>query len=231
MTVFAQRNDQSNSAPLIRAVILDYGDVISQTPDSAAIAAMARVFGLAEARFRHLYGVMRPAYDRGDVDGSQYWRGIAQEAGVELSSSQIKALRDWDVAMWSNVHPAMLRWAAELRSAGIKTAVLANMHDDMVQHLRSNAAWTATFDCLTLSSAIRLAKPDAEIFRHCLNCLGVASQEALFVDDREPNVQAAAALGIRGIVSNSPAQLRSELDAIGFRPLPVLAASDLIGPA
>lgn len=181
---------------------------------------MAGVLKLPEDQFRHLYGVTRPAYDRGDLDGPQYWRGMGQEAAVELSSGQITELRKWDVAMWSNVHPAMLRWAVELRSAGMKTAVLSNMHDDMVQQLRSNAAWTASFDCLTLSSAIGLAKPEAEIFRHCLNCLGVPAQEALFVDDREPNVQAAAALGIRGIVSNSPAQLRSELDAIGFTPLP-----------
>jgi putative hydrolase of the HAD superfamily len=194
--------------------------VISHSPSLEAIHAIARILKLPGDQFRHLYGATRPAYDRGELDGPQYWTGIAHEAGVELSSRQITELRNHDVTMWSNLHPAMLRWAVELRSAGIKTAVLSNMHDDMVQHLRSNAAWTASFECLTLSSAIRLAKPDAEIFRHCLNCLGVAPQEAVFVDDREPNVHAAAALGIRGIVFASPAQLRGELIAIGFTPLP-----------
>ncbi len=40
------------------------------------------------------------------------------------------------------------------------------------------------------------------------------------MDDRTSNVQAAQALGIRGVVANSLAELRKQLDAIGFAPLP-----------
>ena len=181
---------------------------------------MAGVFDLPEDQFRHLYAAMRHGYDRGDVGAKEYWVRIAQAAKVELDAEQIGDLRRIDVAMWSNLHPAILRWVDKLRSAGLKTAVLSNMHDDMVQHIRQNADWIARFDCLTLSSAVRMAKPDAEIFWHCLQCLRVAPQEALFIDDREPNVRAAEALGIRGIVANSPAQVRTQLDAIDFTPLP-----------
>jgi putative hydrolase of the HAD superfamily len=216
----AHLNDLSHSLQPIRAVILDYGDVISQSPDPSFITAMAGVFDLPEDQFRHLYAAMRHGYDRGDLNAKEYWARIAQAAEVELSAEQIGDLRRIDVAMWSNLHPAMLRWAAELRSAGVRTAVLSNMHDDMVQQLRSDATWETSFDCLMLSSEIRMAKPDAEIFWHCLQCLGVAPQEALFIDDREPNVQAAQALGIRGILFNSLAQLRVQLYAIGFKPLP-----------
>ena len=122
--------------------------------------------------------------------------------------------------MWSRLNLSVLRWAGQLRSSGMKTAVLSNMHDDMVQKIRRDPTWAETFDCLTLSSAIRMAKPDAGIFEHCLECLNVAAREALFVDDRESNVQAAQELGIRGIVAGSPGQLRVQLEAIGFMPLP-----------
>lgn len=216
-------SDQTNHSDLpsaIRAVILDYGDVISQSPDPAAMAAMAAMVGLAEDRFRHLYGSLRHAYDRGDVSAHQYWREIARAAGAELSASQVEQLREIDLAMWSRLNLSVLRWAGQLRSTGRKTAVLSNMHDDMVQKVRKDPMWAETFDCLTLSSAIHIAKPDAEIFLHCLECLDVAPGEALFVDDREPNVQAAQALGIRGIVAASPAQLREQLEAMGFTPLP-----------
>jgi putative hydrolase of the HAD superfamily len=94
------------------------------------------------------------------------------------------------------------------------------MHDDMVQKIRKDPMYAENFDCLTLSSAIHIAKPDAGIFLHCLECLDVAPNEALFVDDREPNVRAAQELGIRGIVATSPTALRNELEAIGFTPLP-----------
>jgi putative hydrolase of the HAD superfamily len=94
------------------------------------------------------------------------------------------------------------------------------MHDDMVQKIRKDPKWAETFDCLTLSSAVHMAKPDAGIFTYCLECLNVAPHGALFVDDREANVQAAQAMGIRGIVAASPRQLRAQLEAIGFTPLP-----------
>ena len=206
-------------------MILDYGDVISQPPDPAAMAAMATMLGLAEDRFRQLYASLRHAYDRGDISPHQYWTEIARAAGAELSASQVEQLRETDLAMWSRLNHSVLRWAGRLRSTGIKTAVLSNMHDDMVQKIRKDPKWAETFDCLTLSSAIHIAKPDAGIFLHCLDCLKVAPHEALFVDDREANVQAAQAVGIRGIVAASPAQLRAELEAIGFTPLPESAES------
>ena len=219
-TTTSEESAQASSDAPIRAVILDFGEVISQAPDQAAISTMAEIFSLPEDRFRHLYSAFRVPYDRGDLSAAEYWAGLARAAGVELSASQVRQLRETDVVMWSRINSSVLRWAEDLRSAGMKTAVLSNMHDDMVQHLRRDEGWEKRFDCLTLSSAIRMAKPDAEIFEHCLACLRVSPREALFVDDRSLNVQAAQALGIQGIVANSPAELRRQLDAIGFRPLP-----------
>ena len=219
-TLPSDQTNHSDSRSAIRAVILDYGDVISQSPDPAAIAAMGAMFGLADDRFRQLYGALRHDYDRGDISAHQYWTEMARAAGAEISASQVEHLREIDLAMWSRLNQSVLRWAGRLRSTGIKTAVLSNMHDDMVQKIRKDPKWAETFDCLTLSSAVHMAKPDAGIFTYCLECLNVAPHGALFVDDREANVQAAQAMGIRGIVAASPRQLRAQLEAIGFTPLP-----------
>lgn len=208
------------SSTPIRAVILDYGDVISHPADPSVIAQMAATFHLPEKRFRQLYGSFRLDYDRGALEANQYWLLIAQAAGAELTAGQIADLRKADVAMWSRLNRSVLRWAEQVRAAGLKTAVLSNMHDDMVQHLRANGEWTKSFDCLTLSSAVGMAKPQPEIFRYCLKLLSVPPHEALFIDDRETNVQAARSQGIRGIVAPSTARLRDQLEAIGFVPLP-----------
>ena len=201
-------------------MILDYGEVISQPPDPEALATMARMFGLPQNRFRQLYASRRHAYDRADLDGNEYWEELAGDAGVELSASQVRRLREMDVEMWSRLNQSVLRWAGQLRSSGVKTAVLSNMHDDMVRKIRNEPAWAERFDCLTLSAEIGTAKPEAAIFQHCIECLQVTPREALFVDDRAVNVQGAQELGIKGIVANSPAELRKQLEAIGFAPLP-----------
>ena len=57
-------------------------------------------------------------------------------AGREVSTDQIEQLRRADVTMWARLNPDILLWAERLRAAGYKTAILSNMHDDMVQHLR-----------------------------------------------------------------------------------------------
>jgi putative hydrolase of the HAD superfamily len=213
-------NDKRVALSAIRGVILDYGDVISHPMDPAVVADMARMLQLTEERFRPIYDSFRLDYDRGILSPNEYWVHVSQAAGVELTDEQIAELRRADVAMWSRLNESVLKWAGELRAAGLKTAILSNMHHDMVQHIRQNGAWTKNFDCAIFSSPLRMAKPDAEIFKHCLNCLQLEAHETLFIDDRERNVRAAEAQGIRGIIAPTTSDLRSQLKAIGFSPLP-----------
>lgn len=215
--------DSPEPAPFlsaIRAIILDFGDVISLPADPEVIRWMAQWFGLTEHRFRGIYGEFRLDYDRGVSSPAEYWKQVASAAGREVSADQIDQLRKADVTMWARLNPDILLWAERLRAAGYKTAILSNMHDDMVQHLRSNGDWTKRFDSLTLSSAIGMVKPEADIFEYCLNSLGVRPEEALFIDDREANIEGALRVGISGIYAPNSEELRNTLLAIGFTPLP-----------
>ena len=204
----------------IKAVILDYGDVISLPRDPAIVKWMAELLRLPEERFLHFYGAFRHDYDRGALEPAQYWAKIGEAAGAVLSAEQITQLRKSDVAMWSRLNHSILQWADRLREFGYKVAVLSNMHPDMVEHIQSNGVWTRRFHCLTLSSPLRMAKPEAEIFRHCLKTLGILPRQAMFVDDREPNVKAAEEVGLLGVLAPTPQELRENLRTIGFKPLP-----------
>jgi putative hydrolase of the HAD superfamily len=43
-----------------------------------------------------------------------------------------------------------------------------------------------------------MLKPHPEIYQHVLDDLGISAAEAVFIDNREPNVRGAEALGITG---------------------------------
>jgi putative hydrolase of the HAD superfamily len=215
----ADQNSLQNAHP-ISAVILDYGDVISLPRDPAVLSEMAAMFKLPEDEFRKHYDSFRHDYDRGSFDAEEYWKRIGERAGVAMSANEIARLRDADVRMWARLNHAILRWADQLRAAGLKTAVLSNMHHDMVERVRGNGEWSRRFNCLTLSSAIKMAKPEPGIFKYCLKDLGVAADEALFIDDREPNVRAAEKVGIRGIVAPSTEELKVRLREMRFEPVP-----------
>jgi HAD superfamily hydrolase (TIGR01509 family) len=56
------------------------------------------------------------------------------------------------------------------------------------------------FDHTYASHLIHLAKPDPAFYRHILDAEGAAPAQALFLDDREVNVEAAAGLGIHAVL-------------------------------
>ena len=66
------------------------------------------------------------------------------------------------------------------------------------------------------SYAVGRLKPDDDYFRHVIDTLGVAPEHALFVDDNEINVAAAARLGIVARLAVGPAGVRKVLADIGI---------------
>ena len=206
---------------LIRAVIYDYGEVLSYPPPPATVASIAKLLNLTTEKFREYYYAERQDYDRGSLTAEQYWQAVARNAGAQLTPENVDWLRRTDVAMWSNINPQMLNWAAQLRAEGMQTAVISNMHMDLVKALREDFAWISDFSCFILSAEIGFAKPDPEIFQLCLDCLKVAAGEALFIDDKARNTRAAEQLGIAAICADSLQSIREQLQAAGWNgPLP-----------
>ena len=69
---------------------------------------------------------------------------------------------------------------------------------------------------VALSSCyLGLRKPDAAIYHRALDILGRPAGRILFVDDREQNVAAAIAVGMKGIVFKGEGRLREELRVLG----------------
>jgi HAD superfamily hydrolase (TIGR01509 family) len=65
-----------------------------------------------------------------------------------------------------------------------------------------------------LSCEHNLIKPSPEIYRLALEQLGVKPAEALFVDDRKVNTDAAEAVGLRALQFHSVDRLREDLSGI-----------------
>jgi putative hydrolase of the HAD superfamily len=112
----------------------------------------------------------------------------------------------------------MVAWLHALAAAGVPTAILSNMARDTWELLGPQ------FDgvgCLTLSFEIGAAKPEPAIYLRCLESLGVEPGEALFVDDRRENVEAARVLGIDAVLFEGEDPLAAELERRGLDwPLP-----------
>ena len=206
----------------LKAVILDYGEVLCHGPAPHFIQSMADVFKLSPQAFRAIYDRHRLPYDRGDYSPEVYWSKFEEETKSKPSPAQLQELRDWDVEMWSDVDPAMLAWVDTLRAHGLKVALLSNMHADMARYSRKHFDWVNKFDTAILSAEIRSVKPEPGIYLRTVEALGVRPEDALFIDDRERNTRGANQVGIKAIRFESIGQLARELERLGLNiPLPL----------
>ena len=215
------RGEQKGSAtPRIRAVVLDYGEVMCLKPKGQVLDRMAKLFGMEPAEFFEIYIPSRGPYDQGVVGPEEYWREFAKRAGVNADDKLIAQLRAWDTEMWGEVSAEMTDWLARLDEAGLKTALLSNMQHDMAAYARKNFVWLKHIDEQILSCEVGLIKPDPAIFHLTAERIGVRPDEALLVDDREANIASARETGMTGIRFQNLGQLREELEAMGFGVVP-----------
>lgn len=207
----------------LRAVVFDYGMVLTDKPDAVAHDAMVRITGLPVAEFERLYWADRQAYDDGSLTGVTFWQKLLREAGLALPASAVDELNHWDARMWTTQNPRMVAWQTQLKQAGLLTAILSNMGDVVLANILRTYAWIENFDVRVWSYQLRIAKPDPAIYHHTLAQLQVDAAEALFIDDRLENIEAARSLGMHAVQFSTVEQLRTDLIAAGLRsalPLP-----------
>ena len=181
----------------IKAIIFDYGNVLCEPQPPEDIAAMAAELAQTIDRFGPIYWRDRVSYDRADMDAGEYWSRVA---GRHLAPDQIAKLTDLDNKSWQHPRATTIPWVDAMRRKGLRTALLSNLPASLRDSLENDTPWLPAFDVKTYSCTLRRTKPDREIYEHCVRSLGVKPSEAVFLDDRPENVEAAAALGIHAIL-------------------------------
>ena len=76
----------------LRAVIFDYGMVLTGPQDPEAHAALMRITGLPLDRFEELYWADRHAYDEGKLTGIAFWRKFVRQAGLPENQEMVAEL-------------------------------------------------------------------------------------------------------------------------------------------
>lgn len=199
----------------IRAVMFDYGNVLCSPQLEGDIAGMAELLGLPLEQFQPLYWGTRDHYDLSHLDGIAYWSGIARDAGISLTESKIADLVKLDSVSWARPNHVMASWVKHLRSQGISVAIISNMPPELKVHI-TKSDWLPEFDHYTFSCDIGAVKPDPAVYHHCLEGLKVRPDEALFLDDRQPNVDASVKLGIASLLFKTAEELHPQLERFGL---------------
>jgi putative hydrolase of the HAD superfamily len=200
----------------IRAVIFDYGMVLSQPQEPAALQNLLAITGLDRSTFDSHYWAHRHAYDMGKLNGRSYWQHFAADAAIELTATDIERLIENDVLMWCTINEPMLAWAQALAESGLRIGILSNMGEDTLSYMRQEFAWLGGFHHHTWSCELGIAKPDPGIYIYTCEKLGIAPSEALFLDDKMENIEAAHRVGLHAIQFTNVHQLQQDLASSGL---------------
>lgn len=106
--------------------------------------------------------------------------------------------------------------AAELKTAGVRLIALSNWSAETFPRAQHRLGVLDAFDGVLLSGTVGLLKPDPQIYHMVVARHEIDVRRAIFVDDIERNVEAAAKVGFDAIHFNGPAQLRRDLTQRGL---------------
>ena len=113
--------------------------------------------------------------------------------------------------------PGMAELVAEIDSAGVPLFAITNFSGEFwPPFVRRHRGLFGRFRDIVVSGDEKLTKPDSAIYHLALERFALQPQQAVFVDDSAPNIAAADALGIHGVLFTTAAAFRAELVRFGL---------------
>ena len=123
-------------------------------------------------------------------------------------------IRLWDERYMDMIRgevPGVVDVVRDLHARRTRLLVLSNMPSEVWPQLQERFDWLGLFDGSVVSGDEKVVKPDPAIYRILVDRHGVDPASTAFVDDREENVEAAAALGFDVVLFRDAASLREAL--------------------
>jgi putative hydrolase of the HAD superfamily len=102
----------------------------------------------------------------------------------------------------------------KLSARGVPLYCLSNMSSDIFAYLRERHSFWGVFRGIVISGDIQMIKPEPEIFEFLLRRYGLAAAQTVFVDDSQPNIEAARGVGIHPVWFKSAGQCELELEKL-----------------
>jgi putative hydrolase of the HAD superfamily len=192
----------------IEAVVFDFGNVLTLAPLEHHTVELQRLCEMDRPTFELEYRRQRPDYDRGTIDGGEYWSRIMRSGGGVPTMEKIRGLIEEDTAGWTRINDPVVAWARSLQGAGVRTGILSNMPRDILERIVDRFEWIGPFEAKIFSCDLGVIKPESGIYRACLDALGLEGSKVLFLDDCPENVEGAKQSGFNTIL------FRNHFDAL-----------------
>jgi FMN phosphatase YigB (HAD superfamily) len=182
----------------VRAVVLDIGGVLERTPPTGHRRGWERRLGLACGELDRRMADVWVDGGLGRISEDDVAVELARRLG--LTGPQVE---EFLAGFWAEylgtLDDELAAWFASLRPRR-RTGMLSNSFVGATGREEARYGFRAMTDTLVYSHEVGLAKPDPAVYLLTCERLAVRPEEAVLLDDREPAVEAARAVGMLGVV-------------------------------
>jgi putative hydrolase of the HAD superfamily len=201
----------------IDAVFWDFGGVFTASPFHA-VRPYSESLGIAHDELLDL--VFGPYHLDTDHPWHRLERGegtLADAMAAAVAAATARGIafdpRAFFGAMRDDIDRSIVvATVRELRAVGVRHCIITNNAKEFADGWRALVPVDELFDDVVDSSAVGMRKPNPAIYELAMARLGVTdASRAVFLDDFEPNVVAARALGLHGVVVAHPDPAMAEL--------------------
>ena len=196
----------------MKAIIFDLGNVLIPYDNQRTVAAVAALCGCDVKLVGDLLHTISHEFGTGQLEASDLCAQVLAKCNAPLHITCDELYDAFCAGLGRSDAP--LAYAVELQARpGATVGVISNTNAVHVAWLDEHVPELAALDLVMMSNEVELLKPDPEIFRLALSLLEVTPAQALFVDDQQVNVDAAAALGIHALLHRSWDETRPAIEA------------------
>ena len=201
----------------ISTILWDVGGVLLTNGwDHVERAAVLQHFGLAFDLIEPRHQFANDSWEKGLMTGEQYLQHtIFFEPRPFTPADFLQQMKLRSVLLPQGAMRILQELAA---SEEMELVMLNNEARDLNDYRIEQFALGAYFDVFLSSCYLGLRKPDPKIFELALDVLQRDADEVAFIDDRQHNCDAAAALGIHAIRYQDEAQCVRALEQLGIHP-------------
>jgi putative hydrolase of the HAD superfamily len=188
---------------MIKAIIFDFfGVLVGDGFDSTYRSA-----GGDPIKDKQFIQELLDQTNRGQITSDEFRRRICDKLGITVKNYQDA------ISQAEQINFELLVYIKKLRST-YKTALLSNVNKGGLERRIKRETLDEFFDDIIVSGEVGYIKPEPEIYWMAAERLGAGLHQCVFTDDREPYVDAAEAVGMKGIVYKDFSQFRHRLEEI-----------------
>ncbi len=190
-------------------VFFDWGGVIADDPGDEFLGQLLTNIGASEQQIKEIFQTYMASFMRGQIPEAEYWDSLRQKYGLNIRNDVSDEFMKWNGLL---ANERVLKLVEATKAQGIKAVILSNVIEPTYNAI-DRAGYYTYFDDVIASCKVGYAKPQKEIYILALERMGVSAERCIFIDDKQANLDPAAAMGMKTILAIDANQIIEDINS------------------